>query len=68
MHRSESRLLATCAECGAEMAPATDRAFALAGDRFLCFQCAVRRGGSWDEQHDRWSDDPDTADLPRIEE
>lgn len=63
MHRSERDQLATCAECGAEIAPATDRGFALATDTFLCFACAVRRGGRWDERRDRWEETPDAADL-----
>ena len=68
MHRSESRELATCLICGAEIAPERDRAFAMSGDTFLCFACAVRRGGSWDEGHDRWTTEPQTGDLPPREE
>lgn len=68
MHRSETRELASCESCGAEIAPASNRAYAVAPERFLCFQCAVRRGGSWDEQHDRWLVAPETGDLPPREE
>jgi hypothetical protein len=64
MHRSESREIVSCEGCGAEIAPATDRAFAVGEQAFLCFRCAVRRGGSWDEVHDRWAVAPDTSDLP----
>ena len=63
MHRSETRQLATCAECGAEIAPATERGFALGSDAFLCFACAVRRGGRYDERLDRWEADPDVEGL-----
>ncbi len=63
MHRSETRELATCAECGAEIAPATERGFALAADAFLCFACAVRRGGRYDERLDRWEEPPAIGDL-----
>ena len=68
MHRTESRELTNCVICGAEIAPARDRAFAVSTDRFLCFGCAVGRGGSWDEQHDHWTAAPETSDLPPLEE
>lgn len=64
MHRSESRELANCADCGAEIAPARDRAWAGGGELFLCFACALRRGDSYDEAHDRWVTAPDARDLP----
>jgi hypothetical protein len=68
MHRSESRELASCLACGAEVVPGRDRAFALSPDRFLCFSCATQRGGSWDELHDHWTAEPETRDLPPLEE
>jgi hypothetical protein len=68
MHRSETRELATCALCGAEIAPASDRSFAAGGDAFLCFQCALERGGRYDELHDRWETAPETAGLPLAED
>jgi len=68
MHRSESRELVSCLLCGAEIVPERDRTFAVSRDGFLCFACAVRRGGSWDEQHDRWTTEPETGDLPPLEE
>jgi len=68
MHRSENRELANCVICGAEIAPGRDRTFEVTSDQFLCFACAVRRGGSWDEQHDRWTTEPQTSDLPKLEE
>lgn len=63
MHRSETQRLATCADCGAEIAPATERGFALGSDAFLCFACTVRRGGRYDERLDRWEDAPAVSDL-----
>ena len=68
MHRSESRALATCIECGAEIAPASDRSFGVGSETFLCFACAVRRGGRFDEQHDRWIAAPEVSDLARPDE
>ncbi len=64
MHRSETLELASCAVCGAEIAPARDRAYAAGTDAFLCFACATQRGGTWDEAHDRWLEAPDTSGLP----
>lgn len=68
MHRSETRELASCAVCGAEIAPATDRAYAFGPDSFLCFRCAEHRGGTWDEHHDVWDNAPSTGDLLAPEE
>lgn len=64
MHRSETRELSDCADCGAETLPARDRAYA-SGEIVLCWACALRRGGSYDEEQDRWVVPPATADLPR---
>lgn len=63
MHRSETRELGVCVECGAEIAPARERSYVYGPDACLCFSCAVRRGGSYDETHDRWVTAPDTQDL-----
>jgi hypothetical protein len=68
MHRSETRELAKCLICAAEIVPARDRTFAVTPDQFLCFRCAVHRGGSWDEEHDHWVTEPETGDLPPLEE
>ena len=65
MHRSETGDLSRCADCGSEMTPARDRAYAFGSEAFLCYSCAVRRGGVYDEAHDRWLRDADTAGLDR---
>jgi len=67
MHRSETRELTRCADCSAELAPARDRGYACGEEAFLCFDCAIRRGGRWDEVHDRWEAEPDVGDLPVTE-
>lgn len=67
MHRSETRELAACAACGAEISPGRDRAYSFGEEAMLCWACAVRRGGTYDEEHDRWVDPPATRDLPRAE-
>ena len=52
-----------CADCGEEIDAATERGFPVGSDATLCFRCAVARGGSWDETQQRWSIEPDFADL-----
>ncbi len=63
MHRSENRTLVDCADCRATIAP-SDRVFAISDETFLCFECAVKRGGVYDEPHDRWLVEPNVADEP----
>jgi hypothetical protein len=29
----------------------------------LCWSCAIRRGGSYDAKHERWTTKPSTANL-----
>jgi hypothetical protein len=49
--------------CGAEISLGVDRAFALSEDAALCFACAVGRGGSYSEAHDRWTKAPNLSGL-----
>jgi len=63
MHRSESEDLANCAACGCEIAAGRDRAYEIGGNGVLCFSCALRRGGSYDEREDRWRTAPDISGL-----
>lgn len=63
MHRSEELELESCAECGAEVHTARGRSYALDAERVLCFACALRRGGSYDDRHDTWTEAPDLAGL-----
>jgi hypothetical protein len=65
MHRSETLELTLCADCGAEFSPARDRGYGFGSRGFLCFDCALRRGGRWDETHDRWEAEADVRDLPQ---
>jgi hypothetical protein len=63
MHHQEWNQLVDCCECGATISPSTDRAFALDGASFLCFGCAVRRGGIYDDALEHWPKAPDIAGL-----
>lgn len=63
MHREEGAELSVCADCGAEIAPGIDRAYTFGTAGVLCWECAVRRGGSYDGQHEVWSKPPRVDDL-----
>ncbi len=64
MHALEENELADCRDCRATIAPSTDRAFAINDDDFLCFDCAVLRGGVYDAHEERWTVPPNVADVP----
>jgi hypothetical protein len=63
MHRSETESLVSCADCGAEVGVATARSYGFGERGVLCFDCALRRGGQYDERLDRWCQPPRTDDL-----
>jgi len=58
MHRSETAELVTCSQCGTPVASGRSREFEFGEALVLCFDCAIRRGGSYDERTDRWSEAP----------
>jgi recombinational DNA repair protein (RecF pathway) len=64
MHSLESVELTHCCECGTMVYPATDRAFGVDEDEFLCVECAIRRGGVYDELWDRWAVPPNLSGIP----
>lgn len=63
MHQTESDELSQCADCGAEVSPGRDRAYAYDAENVICFECATRRGGGWDALHERWEKAPDLSGL-----
>ena len=63
MHRSEEGALATCADCGAEIAPAVAEGFTFGTRGALCFECSIRRGGSYDADQDRWTTEPNLEGI-----
>jgi hypothetical protein len=67
MHRTEADVLESCAQCGAEIDASRDRAYGFRGGS-LCYACAMRRGGSYDELHDVWTQAPDVEGLRRRED
>ena len=63
MHREESEQLTPCAACGAMIWPSTDRGYTFGSQQALCWDCAIRRGGTYDADKDRWTVDPNVGDL-----
>jgi hypothetical protein len=63
MHRSELERSTTCSDCGAEIPTGSDRGFDFGESGTLCSRCAIRRGGSYDAERERWERDPRVADL-----
>lgn len=53
-----------CVECGARVDVASSRACALSDEYFLCWECALRRGGVYDAATERWVEAPSTQGLP----
>src|SRR6185312_12261552 len=53
MHQDEFSDLTVCCDCGAAVSPELDRAFSCAPETYLCFECAIRRGGVYDGRLDR---------------
>lgn len=51
-----------CADCGQPLLQ-TDPFCALDEALDLCWTCAIRRGGRFDADQDRWSVLPDVGDL-----
>jgi hypothetical protein len=60
----EEEDLVECIDCSAELSPEGDRGFALSDDSYLCFTCAMRRGGNYDYAQERWVVEPNVADEP----
>jgi hypothetical protein len=63
-HDDDAEDLVRCLDCGVLISPATDRAYAISAQDFLCFGCAERRGGVYDEAEDRWTTAPELGEEP----
>ncbi len=64
MPEDEADQWVPCTACGATIQPAADRGFMFGEHGALCWECAIRRGGTYDSQEDRWTTPPHVADLP----
>jgi len=52
-----------CAGCGEFFSPPEDRGYWFSDQTFLCWDCAVRRGGVYDAVTERWINAPDVSGL-----
>ena len=62
MRRSEADLVRPCADCGAPIEEES-RVFGFGSDAVICWTCALRRGGAYDSEEDRWTIAPSVTDL-----
>lgn len=62
MHREEGQQLTACVDCGCEVA-SLERAYAFGTRGVLCWDCAERRGGSYDGVREQWSVAPGLEGL-----
>jgi hypothetical protein len=53
-----------CSECKRDIDPEVERCFAITDELVLCYDCSVRRGGAYDELHDKWARAPRLEDVP----
>jgi len=63
MERSDEMALDRCADCGADIRPGAEPVFAFGTAGMVCWDCALRRGGRYDAERERWSEAPDLRDL-----
>ena len=55
-----------CADCGCPVDATNpeERVFAVTPELVLCYECAVRRGGVYDDEEDKWRVAPRLEQLP----
>ena len=58
--RSEARV---CAGCGAPVLGDAERTFEFGDENVICWECAVARGGRYDEARDAWERVPDLGGI-----
>ena len=60
---SDDDTISVCADCGTEVELDTERGFRIGDRAALCFECAVERGGTYDENDERWLEPPDLEGI-----
>jgi hypothetical protein len=63
MDVEEADGLTECWGCNATVSGAEDRVYAFGELGVLCFECAVRRGGTFDAKQERWVRAPNLSGL-----
>lgn len=66
MTNLDGETIDTCADCGVGLNVGRERGY-VAGERVICWACALERGGSFDSNKDRWTVAPRTDDLSEDE-
>lgn len=66
MHEEEWLQAEICAHCHGVLETGTDCAFYFGEHGALCFSCAVARGGTYDDERERWTTPPRISDLPEV--
>lgn len=61
MHRSETYDLVHCVSCEEEISADDRRAYLFGDGAALCYECAIERGGRYDEGRDDWTRAPDVS-------
>ena len=61
--RLESAPFESCLDCGSEVRAYAARAYTMGSRGVVCFDCAIRRGGRYDEASDRGHQEPVVDDL-----
>ena len=64
MLTDDDRDVLGCSDCGRPIDAETERAFAITPEIVLCYECSVRRGGSYDDARDAWRTAPRLEGLP----
>ena len=64
MESEDRSYLVDCVDCGAPIDPAFDRPYAITDEVLLCHTCALRRGGAYDSDSERWSSPPALEAIP----
>lgn len=63
MHSEETLEPATCADCGEPTDLDSTLSFVISENKVLCFDCALRRGGRYDEDEGGWVVAPNVLGL-----
>jgi hypothetical protein len=59
----EGELSESCSLCGGTILGGAEPGFAFGLESVLCWSCALRRGGRYDGELERWVGAPDVSDL-----
>jgi hypothetical protein len=64
MEPEEVEELVDCWDCGATVSPSEDVVFQFGDRAVLCLECAIKRGGEYEAEGDRWARLPHLDDMP----